>query len=93
MTLICQNVITGAIFVGWCILCGVLFILTIRFIFIFIVSYEQKKSKKKAKEKKQEESAAVSMYSEEEYDDDDYASYDDEDDERSYTPSEGSGSY
>jgi len=53
----------------------------------------KKKSKKKAKEKK-EESAAVSMYSEEEYDDDDYASYDDDvDDERSYSPSEGSGSY
>jgi len=53
----------------------------------------KKKSKKKAKEKKQEESAAVSMYSEEEYDDDNYASYDDDEDERSYSPSEGSGSY
>lgn len=88
--MICQVDITGAIFgsvVATFVSC--LFILTR---FIFILSYAQKKSKKKAKEQKQEESAAVSMYSEEEYDDD-YASYDDEDDERSYTPSEGSGSY
>lgn len=89
--MICQGDITGAIFCrAGATFAGFLFILT-RFIFI---SYAQKKSKKKAKEKKQEESAAVSMYSEEEYDDDNYASYDDDDeDERSYSPSEGSGSY